>query len=303
MLSTDTLFTIIVASYNNGRYLKQLFDSILNQTYTNWELVVVDDFSTDDSVAIISQYSKKDKRIKLFVHDQNLGVGAAFRTATLHSSGEVIGMLGADDALVPDAIEKMVKAHLENPNASLINSDSYHCDENLNIRGIYDAFSALPKGTHLIQNISICNFATFKKSAYDKTAGFDPDLRKAVDHDIFLKLDEFGSLYYIHEPLYLYRVHSGGVSQIKNGLRAAQSSIIARRNAYYRRLGSTKKNLSSKEFRDMMVTYYLRESYFYRHKDMKKCNQLLLKAVSEFSQIILKKEFWSILIRNNFTKA
>lgn len=293
----NILFSVIVASYNNGRYLRELFDSLLGQSYKHWELIFADDCSTDNSVEIIRQFCEKDERVRLYQHERNLGVGAAFRTAAEHAKGEIIGMLGADDALVFDAIEKMLKAHIENLKSSLINSDAYHCDEKLKIVGKYEGFSAIPKGLSLIEHLSVCNFATFKKSAYEKTEKFNPKLKKAVDHDIFLKLDEQGELSYVHEKLYLYRVHSGGISQSENGLRAAQSSILAKKNAYYRRLGTGNSNLSYKSFRRMMIVYYIREAYFYRKSNPAMCNSLLKKSLFEFPIILFERDFWSIFFK------
>jgi len=298
---SNILFSVIVASYNNGRYLRELFDSMLAQSYQNWELIFADDCSTDDSLAIVKQFSEEDSRVKFFEHSKNLGVGAAFRTAADHARGEVIGMLGADDALTSDAIEKMVAAHLNAPEASLINSDAYRCDENLNILGKCESFSELPLGVSLIENICVSNFASFKKAAYDKTLKFNSSFKRAVDHDIFLKLDELGSLSYVHEKLYLYRENPNGVSQNNNGLRASQSSLLAKRDAYFRRLGTTKKNLSYLQFKTMMITYYLRESYFYRINNRSMCNHFLMKALVEFPSIITKRDYWSILIRNNIS--
>jgi hypothetical protein len=96
-------------------------------------------------------------------------------------------------------------------------------------------------------------------------------------------------------------MHAGGISQNENGLRAAQSSILARRNAYFRRRGTTKENLSAGEYREMMMTYYLRESFFYRNHNRGKCNQLLAEALRRFPGIIARKEFWSITLRNNLS--
>lgn len=296
------LFSIIVANYNNGRFLPQLIKSVQEQTYSNWELIVADDCSTDNSVEIITPYLA-DKRIKFVRHEKNKGAGATFRTAADNATGEWVGMLGADDALPADALEKMMNAHIQHPEASLINSDCYACDENLEIKGIYESFHAVAPGERLIDDTCVGNFASYKRSSYLKTEGFDASLRKAVDHDIFLKLDEVGSLHYLHEPLYLYRLHSGGISQNENGLRAAQTAILAKRNAYFRRRSTPENNLTASQYNNMMKTYYVREAFFYRHKDKKRANSLLKEGFINFPSVIFKKAFWSVLLRNNLTKG
>jgi glycosyltransferase involved in cell wall biosynthesis len=292
------MFSIIVANYNNGRFLPDLVKSVQAQTYPDWELVIVDDCSTDNSREIVSSFPP-DKRIKVIYHTHNNGAAAAFRTAVENSAGEVVGMLGADDALVPDAVEKMLKAHEQNPGASLICSDCFACDADLSIVEKYRHYRALGPGEELIRTTTIGSFATFKRAAYDKTEGFDPFFKKALDHDIYLKLDEVGSLAYVHEPLYLYRLHEGGISQFDNGLRAAQYSILAKKNAYRRRRGTSKTNLSKSEYTELMIKWYVRESFFHRNKNKKECNRLLVEGLRNFPFIVLTKSYWSIAIRNN----
>ncbi len=252
------LFSVIVANFNNGKFLPDLINSLYQQTYSNWEVIIVDDCSTDDSVKIIQSYVE-DERIKFYRHERNLGAGAAFKTAMDNSVGKVIGMLGADDALTKQALEIMVKAHEKYPDASMINSDCFWCDENLNILHKFEHYKPLQPNQSLIRNLTIGSFATFKRSAYSKTNGFDPDFKRAVDHDIYLKLDEVGTLEYIHEPLYLYRKNAIGISQNENGVKAAQFSKIAKINAYKRRIGTKKDNLTKREIRNTQFHYHQME--------------------------------------------
>ena len=293
------LFSIIVANYNNSQYLPDLITSVLNQTYCNWELVIVDDCSTENPMKFIEAYLP-DKRIKFIAHKLNAGAGAAFKTAADQATGEIIGMLGADDALVPTALETMVKAHEQFPDASMINSACYWCDEKLNILRKYEHYTALEPGQTLIRNLTVGSFATFKKAAYFKTAGFDPAFKRAVDHDIYLKLDEVGYLEYVHKPLYLYRKNNIGISQNDNGIKAAQYSIIAKYNAYKRRLGTNKDNLNKKEINSLRKNWYLREIYQERVTGNKKtCNSLIKQAVKEIPALVLNKTILMSVIRNN----
>ncbi len=294
------IFSIIVANYNNGQYLPELINSVLKQTYKNWELIIVDDCSTEDPGDYIKPFLT-DKRIKFIKHSINLGAGGAFKTATDNTSGEIIGMLGADDALVPEAVEKMVSAHIQHPEASLINSDCYWCDEQLTILHQYEHYKALEPGQTLMRHLSVGSFATFKRSAYLKTEGFDPYLKKAVDHDIYLKLDEVGTLEYVHEPLYLYRKNPIGISQNQNGLKAAQFSNKAVINACKRRLGTTKENFTDTEIVTLKKTWYLREIFSARIEKRKDdCNRFLKEAFREVPGIIFSKTFWINTMRNNF---
>jgi glycosyltransferase involved in cell wall biosynthesis len=292
------LFSIIVANYNNESYLPELIESIIQQTYINWELIIVDDNSQNSPDNILKPFLE-DFRIKYFKHNENLGVAATFKTATDNSKGEIIGMLGADDALTPTALQIMADAHKKYPLASLINSDCFWCDNKLKIIEKYKYYRALKPNEELITNITIGSFATFKKISYDKTDGFDPFFKKAVDHDIYLKLDEVGDLQYVHEPLYLYRSNPIGISQNQNGVKAAQFSLIAVGNAYKRRVGSKKFNISKKEFLKLRKKWYLRELLFEK-KNKGYTKTLVRNALREVPFIYLNWTFIKFIIKIYF---
>ena len=156
------LFSVIVANYNNGAFLNELIESIRSQTYSHWQLVIVDDCSTDNSRNILTAF-QDDPRVKILFHKQNLGAAAAFKSAADAATGEIIGMLGADDALTPLAIETMLQLHRLHPEASLICSNLYQCDERLNTLSLWDEYVAPTAHGSLIKDPSVGSFATFKK--------------------------------------------------------------------------------------------------------------------------------------------
>ncbi|MFZ4771896.1 MAG: glycosyltransferase family 2 protein, partial [Ferruginibacter sp.] len=123
------LFSILIANYNNGRFFKDCYDSIIAQTYDNWEVIIVDDQSTDDSIAIISGLIKDDKRFKLFENEQNKGCGFTKRRCAELAAGDICGFLDPDDALMPDALALMMDAHQQNKELALVHSTFYFCDE------------------------------------------------------------------------------------------------------------------------------------------------------------------------------
>lgn len=262
-------FSVIAANYNNGKFLPDLIESVRRQTYTSWELIITDDFSTDNSLEVLERY-RNDERIKIVKHHENKGAAAAFRTAVENSTGNIIGMLGADDALLPTAVEEMVQVHCQYPDAALICSNLYRCDEQLNIVSLWDKYSQPAQRGALIQDVTVGSFATFKKKAYDETEGFDPYFKKALDHDIYLKLEEKGEVIYIEKPLYLYRSNPIGISQNNEWMRALQFSTLAKKNAFIRRRNTSSiVNLSWLQYTQMMQLWHRREAqYFYRKKKL-----------------------------------
>lgn len=102
------LISVIVPVYNTEKYLDQCIQSVLAQTYTNWELLLIDDGSTDSSGAICDKYVEQDSRIKVF-HKENGGVTAARRIGTEQANGELFYFIDADDSIVVDTLEYMIK--------------------------------------------------------------------------------------------------------------------------------------------------------------------------------------------------
>ncbi|XDD51536.1 glycosyltransferase [Leptospira sp. WS92.C1] len=231
---TKPLFSVLVANYNNGSFLNELVDSLKAQSFQEWEIVIVDDCSTDDSRNYLEVFSK-DSRVTVVYHDKNKGAAAAFSSAANNAASPFCGLLGADDALHPDALEKMYSAHRMYPDASLIYSDYYICDFALNKLGRSGWVKAIPDGESIINQRTVSNFVTFKKESYDKTEGFDSELRRAVDQDLYFKLEEVGKVVYIDEPLYLYRSNPNGISQLGSSSKALLWEYIAVLKAVKRR--------------------------------------------------------------------
>lgn len=207
------LFSVLIANYNNARYLDAALQSVINQTYTNWEIILVDDASTDDVSKVLQNY-KTDSRIKVYNNDQNFGCGYTKNRCAKLATGEILGFLDPDDALHPDALQTMVNAHISKLQCSLIHSTHYICNATLEVNRIADYPRALPKETPylLVSDGRIHHFATFKNSAYLKTDGICRNNKKAVDQDLYYLLEEQGEVYFINQPLYYYRIHQGGIS-------------------------------------------------------------------------------------------
>ena len=131
---------ILMATYNGERYIEEQIDSIVNQTYKNWELLIRDDKSSDKTLDIIKEYEKKDDRIKVLEDSKaNLGFVRNFEELMSNSSNDFLMFSDQDDYWVEDKIEKYIEAinvlsskDLEKP--LLIHSNSFVCDKELNIK-------------------------------------------------------------------------------------------------------------------------------------------------------------------------
>ena len=226
--STGPAFTVIMANYNNGAYIDQAIHSVLNQTFANWELVIIDDSSTDDSLKTITKYLN-DKRITLICNESNQGYVPALRTGIANSKAPYFGILDADDALLPNAVEVMLDQHRTNQNAGYIYSQFIYCDENL-IPQTTGYCNNVPAGKTNIEADCVSHFKTFKRSIYDKTSGFDSDIMFAEDKDISYKMEEAGELLYVNQDLYLYRVRQQSESHHS---KKRKISILTMKKAQY----------------------------------------------------------------------
>src|SRR6202789_3319887 len=113
-LSAEPLVSILISNYNYARYIGESIQSALQQTYPNFELIICDDGSTDDSVSVIEEYLRKDPRVQL-IRKANGGQASGFNAAFAASRGEIISLLDSDDRYLPNKIERVVADFQTNP--------------------------------------------------------------------------------------------------------------------------------------------------------------------------------------------
>ena len=207
----DILFSILIANYNSEHFFCDCYKSILQQTYRNWEVIILDDCSTDNSIRLIQSLIATDSRFKLFFNDRNRGCGYTKGKLIDLAQGEICGFLDPDDALIPEAIDVSVKKHVANPNVSLAYSKIWACDQHLNPITQSNILE-IPKGESFLtsRGCIVSHFASFKKKFYHNP--IDSRLRISEDIDLYYKMEEAGDLLFINETLYFYRIHKGGVS-------------------------------------------------------------------------------------------
>lgn len=271
----NPLFSILVAHYNNGHFFKDCYESILNQTYTNWEVIIVDDHSTDNSIETITQIIGNDTRFKLFVNKENKGCGYTKNKCAQLAQGEILGFLDPDDALTFDALMIMSEAHNLNLETVLITSKYEFVDLEMNFKSIGLYGTSLPVGKSYLTygKGALTHFATFKKEFYLKTNGIDPKMKRAVDQDLYYKLEEQGNHLFIDKVLYRYRVHIGSISANDNLYKAEYWHFYAINQAYERR----KKSKTIDNFTEEYMRLYRSNYYFSRFVKLKFSNKYKAK--------------------------
>lgn len=231
------LFSILIANHNDGKYIKDAISSVEKQTYKNYEVVIVDDGSDDDSKAILKEY-ESNANYRIYFNDKNYGCGYTKRKCVELSKGEICGFLDADDALTNDALEVMVENHIQHIDTSLIYSKYHYCNKDLTPLYVSSHQCQIPNGKSFLEykRGAISHFVSFKKHFYNKTVGINEHFKIAEDIDLYLKLEEVGETLFIDKPLYYYRCGTGNNTSLDNNIiRAAYWEIIAKTDACKRR--------------------------------------------------------------------
>jgi len=242
-------FSVLIANYNNGKYISTAIDSVLRQTFTDWEIVVVDDASDDDSAGIVGKYISAGYPVTLHRHEVRQGCGGTKNDCIAFSAGEICGFLDADDALAEDALAAMVEAHRNNPSVSLVYSRFYFCDPDLKIKRRADWVKPVPVGGTNLFHDQVMHFVSFKRAAYDKTEGIGRQFISAEDKDLYYKLEEVAPFLFLDRVLYYYRENRRGMSQFDNYASAQDNHLRVIESAIHRRQKSGFPSLTSSQHR------------------------------------------------------
>ncbi len=207
------LVSIIMPSYKSERFIRASIESVLNQTYPYWELIVIDDKSPDNSNKIVEDFMKKDKRIKLIKLEKNSGPAIARNTGIKEAKGRYISFLDSDDQWLPEKLEKQIKFMKEN-NLALTYSSYYMIDEDDKPAGIYTVPEEVTYKELLKRNMIGCLTGIYDTEKLGKV--YMPDILKRQDHALWLKiLKQIGKTKGIKEPLAIYRLRKNSVSSNK----------------------------------------------------------------------------------------
>jgi glycosyltransferase involved in cell wall biosynthesis len=234
MRSNSEKITILVANYNNGKYLEECISSVTAQTCGAWELCIVDDGSGDNSREIYRKY-EDNPQIHIHYNEKNIGYIKTLKKLIDLAETDIVGILDADDKLAPAAVEKVLRKYGQYFKAGFVYTNFWYCDEQMNI--IRPGFcKPLPKGYTNLETLSTSHFKTFRKSVYERTEGYDEEILYAEDKDLVFKMEEVTRLHMVNEPLYYYRELE--TSESHGGERSKQSERSyrkARENAFKRR--------------------------------------------------------------------
>lgn len=243
------LVSVIMPTFNASKYLADSIESILSQTYTNLELLITDDCSTDDTRNILKEFSERDKRVKVKYLKENSGPGVARNRSIERAKGRYIAFCDCDDRWMPDKLERQI-AHMRKHDCALCSSSYLICDENDKITGVNISPSHVTLGMLKRDNKIGCLTAIYDIKRLGHKF-YMPAIRKRQDWALFLNiLKECQICFCITEPLAYYRQRVDSVSSNKFSL------VKYNVNVYETVFGYTRLRAYLYFFLIFMPTYY-----------------------------------------------
>lgn len=207
------LVSVIVACYNGEQYIDQCFEALIHQTYSNIEILVCDDASTDDSLNKLQQWAEKDSRVKVLHNAFNLFAAASRNRCFKEAKGDYFCIQDVDDISLPNRIERLLEV-IQSEDVDFVSSPMQCFDGSLNnLTEVIECKKEYPNKKDFLRNIAFCHPATlFTRECIEQVNGYrvSPDTRRCQDYDMFMRLYAAGYKgKNIKEPLYLYRRDEG----------------------------------------------------------------------------------------------
>jgi glycosyltransferase involved in cell wall biosynthesis len=272
------LISVIMPCYNAERFVAEAVDSVLNQTYPNVELIVVEDGSTDDSLEVLRRY---DKRIRLLTQ-KNTGPDAARNLGLAHAQGQFVAFLDADDWWSQDSLQKLYTALAAHPECAVA-----YCG--------WQKVGNLERGTHPFvprdyeqpNKVELLltggapwpiHAALTRKAHIDRAGGFSQDLIASEDYDLWLRLVATHRVALVPEVLAYYRFHDGGQISSRPYLQALSGWDIKRR--FLREHPDLAAALGAQKIKEVVDFELLRRGYqFHWKRDLSSSQAIFRKCL------------------------
>ena len=216
------MISVVIATYNHGRYLREAVESVLAQSVRDRELIVVDDGSTDDTPSILAPYRDRIRSLR----QENRGFGAARNAGVREASGDLVGFLDADDAWEPAALERLQRALEDAPGAGLAASVYVTIDEGGRPAGTpyrrREPSAPVSTESLLLTDADVPG-CLYRRAALEECGPFPEATRYTVDYEMWLRVSMRWGIVVLDEPLLRKRAHASNLSN--EALRMLPSKI------------------------------------------------------------------------------
>lgn len=279
--------SILIPAYNVGPYLAETLDSVMGQTWTDWEAIVVDDCSTDNTWAVAQDYAARDARIQAVRNRQNLGMLGNWNHGISLCNAPYFVKLDADDIWHPQMLEKAVAILETHPGVGLVFSRYINIDERGHELAGTDvplpdfaagkAFSCVPlvrqgPGRMLSYAILKQGLSVMRRDIFDRIGMYryllTKDTQASTDTEFYFRLGAHYDIYCIDEVLYRYRIHAASISATDTASQLSDQKIYEIKHSiisYYTEQGLLPAGTGKKYLEEVQTTYDLLRTAFHRN--------------------------------------
>lgn len=235
-ISASPQISVLMPVYNCERYLKAAIDSILSQTFPDFEFLILDDGSTDGSVQILQDYAAQDKRIRFKAQD-NSGIAKTLNRLVAMAQGEFLARMDADDIALPERFARQVEFLQQHPEVVCVGGAIDWIDEKGHLLGHCEMPTEDAELQRLLLGgISLLHHptATMRRTAILQVGGYNETMIASSDLDLWLRLGEIGQLANLPDTVLQYRLHRQSITQAKQD-QQAKDALAACQRAWKRR--------------------------------------------------------------------
>lgn len=274
------LVSVLMPTYNREKFVGEAIESVLSQTYPNFELLVVDDGSTDKTKSVVQKYLT-DPRVKYF-YKENGGQSSGRNLGFKNSKGDYIAFLDSDNKWKPEKLKICMTAALDNPDVGVVYGDNITIDEHGNEigRDTMRRHSGFITAQLLKDNFVTINTATLKRECYEAMGGLDESFIRAPDYEFWLRLSTRYKFLYVPQYVSYYRVMEDQISSDKDGRFKANYEILQHFLTHF------SDSVSRKERRLGMSYFYCRKARYEASKGRKG------KAIRDCIKAAIEYPFW-----------
>lgn len=282
--------SVIMSCFNAANFVSEAIGSILGQTFTDFELILIDDGSSDNTLDIIKRYELKDSRV-VVIEKQNTGAADSRNWGTLASKGEWIAILDADDIALPTRLEQQFAYTVKNPDVVILGSDFISIDKHgSTMKKYHYPASDFQLKKRQQRNMAFPPHSSFiyRAEVVKRIGGFNTRYVQSEDWDLWFRLEEQGRIACLNKPLVKIRKHSNNISNSDGGRTQALYGIVGTICHFLRSKGVADPSACDNEanwraFIEWITLRVQQEGYFERQKKWAQMRQAYFSPGNKMS--------------------
>lgn len=286
----DKKVSIVLPVYNGADYIIDSIESIVAQTYQNWELIIVNDCSTDNTLTICEKYAMKDNRIRVISNPVNLKLPNTLNAGFDVATGDYYTWTSDDNMYRPKAMEVLVRTLRQSPELVMVYSDY----TNIDAEGNFLDEVKLQDSWHIFTG-NVCGACFLYTAEVAKKVGrYDANLFLAEDYDYWMRIYRYGKIQHIADDLYLYRRHAGSLTETRKASIQEQTYKAIEKN-FLPLYTDAKRNGFTFAFFDQMI-----KRGQANEKEVEDMLKVVNSKYSRYKRVCRFKESVKEIIRGNF---